>query len=315
MKKEEITLKNTKAEILDALNLALEREKKLSEMKYEPQKEEEKKKEKKAIEETKVNVEQKIFSEEFNNKFKNLEVAINAEEEKLKTLYGIEDELNNLTVVINAGKDYMNDLEISKKTRAEEIENEIKELEEKYRLKKEELENEYELRTKNLKLERDREIEEYNYKTKREREIANNKWEDEKLQRELELAKKEEEVQKLLEEATEDAKNTEILKSKVNEIPDLLEKEYAKAKKEVTAELEKVYKYETELLKKDFQNNIDRQKDKIESLQEEVNKLIASKDGLQEKLDKAYIQIKEIANKTVEAAGGVKILANSSDNK
>ena len=44
MKKEEITLKNTKAEILEALNEALEREKKLEKTKYEPQKEEEKRK-------------------------------------------------------------------------------------------------------------------------------------------------------------------------------------------------------------------------------------------------------------------------------
>ena len=38
MKNEEITLKNTKAEILEALNAALEREKNLSKMKYEPKK-------------------------------------------------------------------------------------------------------------------------------------------------------------------------------------------------------------------------------------------------------------------------------------
>ena len=44
MKKEEITLKNTKAEILEALNEALEREKELEKAKYEPQKEEEKRK-------------------------------------------------------------------------------------------------------------------------------------------------------------------------------------------------------------------------------------------------------------------------------
>ena len=64
MKKEEITLKNTKAEILEALNEALEREKELEKTKYEPQKEEEKRKKEKAIEVTRENVEKKIFSEE-----------------------------------------------------------------------------------------------------------------------------------------------------------------------------------------------------------------------------------------------------------
>ena len=115
MKNEEITLKNTKAEILEALNAALEREKNLSKMKYEPKKEEEKKKVEKAIEISKENVEQKIFSEELNDKFNKLELAIKAEEEKLKNLYDVEKELNNLTIVVNAGKDYMAELENNKK--------------------------------------------------------------------------------------------------------------------------------------------------------------------------------------------------------
>lgn len=139
MKKEEITLKNTKAEILEALNEALEREKDLEKTKYEPQKAEEKKKTEKAIEVTRENVEQKIFSEELNNKFKDLEIAIKAEEDKLKDLYGIEEELSNLTIMINTGKDYMAKLENEKNLKVEKINNEIKELEEDYDNKKENL--------------------------------------------------------------------------------------------------------------------------------------------------------------------------------
>ena len=152
MKKDEITLKNTKAEILEALNEALEREKNMAKMKYEPEKEEKKQKIEKAIEVSRENVEQKIFSEELNNKFKDLETAIQAEEQKLKNLYGVEKELNNLVVVINAGKDYMAELEEKKKTKTEELNNSIKELEEQYKTKKEELEKEYDLKSKNLNI-------------------------------------------------------------------------------------------------------------------------------------------------------------------
>ena len=313
MKNDEITLKNTKSEILEALNAALEREKNMAKMKYEPQKEEETKKVEKAIEVSKENVEQKIFSEELNKKFQDLEIAIKAEEEKLKNLYGIEKELNNLVVVINAGKDYMAELENNKKIKTEELNNSIKELEETYKIKKEELEKEYEIKAKNLKVERDRENEEYNYKIKREREINNNKWEDEKAERENNLAKKETEAQELLASAEANAEHLKDLESKVNEIPSLLEKEYARGKKEATVELEKENKYATELLKKDFQNTIDRQNDKIESLQEEVKKSNLEKESLQGKLDQAYIQIKEMATKTVEATGGVKILGNNAN--
>ena len=311
MKNEEITLKNTKAEILEALNAALEREKNLSKMKYEPKKEEEKKKVEKAIEISKENVEQKIFSEELNDKFNKLELAIKAEEEKLKNLYDVEKELNNLTIVVNAGKDYMAELENNKKIKTEELNNNIKELEEKYKLKMSELEKDYEIKAKNLKIERDRENEEYNYKLKREREISNNKWEDEKNKREKELSDKEDKTNELLLEAETNAQHIKDLEDKVKEIPSLLEKEYSRGKKDATAELEKEHTYTTELLKKDFQNIIDRQNDKIESLQEEVKKSNLEKESLLSKLDQAYLQIKEMATKTVEATGGVKILGNN----
>ena len=311
MKNEEITLKNTKAEILEALNAALEREKNLAKMKYEPKKEEEKKKIEKAIEISKENVEQKIFSDELNDKFNKLELAIKAEEEKLKNLYDVEKELNNLTIVVNAGKDYMAELENSKKIRTEELNNNIKELEEKYKTKMFELEKDYEIKAKNLKIERDRENEEYNYKLKREREISNNKWEDEKNQREKELTDRETKTNELLLEAETNAQHLKELEDKVKEIPTLLEKEYLKGKKDATLELEKDHTYTTELLKKDFQNIIDRQNDKIESLQEEVKKSNMEKDSLLSKLDQAYLQIKEMATKTVEATGGVKILGNN----
>lgn len=313
MKKEEITLKNTKAEILEALNEALEREQNMAKIKYEPEKEEKAKKVEKAIEVSRENVEDKIFSDELNNKFKDLETAIQAEEEKLKNLYGIEKELNNLVVVINAGKDYLLELENTKKEKSEELNNNIKELEENYKNKMQELEKEFELKSKSLKLERDREIEEYSYKLKRDREMANNKWEDEKAEREKSLAEKEKITNQLLEEAEANAEYLKELEEKVNNIPKLLDAEYAKGKKDATNELEKNNKFETELLKKDFQNTIDRQNDKILSLQEEMKRVSSEKDALQEKLDQAYMQIKEMATKTVEATGGVKILGNNND--
>ena len=134
---------------------------------------------------------------------------------------------------------------------------------------------------------------------------------DEKAERENNLAKKEAEVQELLDNAKANAENIKELENKVNNIPKLLEGEYTRGKKETTAELDKEHKYAVELLKKDFQNTIDRQNDKIESLQEEVRKFNLEKESLQNKLDQAYIQIKEMATKTVEATGGVKILGNS----
>ena len=311
MKKEEITLKNTKQEILDALNAALEREKNIAKIKSNPAEEEKERKVKVAVEETQKNVDANIFSNELINKFKDLELAIQAEEEKLKNLYDIDKELLNLTLVMNSGKEAIAELEKKKDVATKDLEEKIKNLEDEYKVKMETLNKEYELKTKTLKIERDREEEEYNYKIKRDRTIANNEWEDEKKNRENALKTMEEETKKTLEEVKNKESLLSELQTKVDDIPNLLLKESDKTKKEVTIELEKEHKYSLELLKKDYQNTIDRQNDKIEALQEELTKSNTLNSSLQDKIDKAYLQIKELASKTVEANGGVKILGNS----
>ena len=314
MKKEEITLKNTKAEILEALNQALEREKN-KKTKSDPQKEEVERKKKESISESKENIKQNIFSDELITKFKNLEMAIEALEEKLKNLYGLEGELNNFTLVVNAEKDFLADLEIKKKVEIEKLETSIQELEAEYKKKNKELEEEYATKAKTLKLERDREVEEYDYKLKREREIVNNKWEDEKKIREVNLKNLEDEAKKKLKEVTEKETYLKELEQKVEGIPEMMLKEYERGRKEATAELKKEQEYQTELLKKDFQNTIDRQADKIKSLEGELEKISALNVSMQDKMDKAYVEMKELATKTVEANGQVKIFSNNQADK
>lgn len=311
MKKEEISLKNTKAEILEALNEALEREKNANKMKSNPEKEEKEKKVQKAIEASKENVEQNIFSDELIHKFKDLELAIQVEEEKLKELYEIDKEMSQLTLVVNAGKDCIASLEERKKLETERLNQSIQALEDEYKTKSEELQKEFDLKSKALKLERDREQEEYNYKTKRDREISNNQWEDEKQKREKSLAEMEAETKRLLEEVQTKEKYLKDLEVQVADIPTLLEKEYTRGKEEITKELTKEHNYALELSKKDFQNTIDRQNDKISALQAELDKERELSASLQEKMDKAYLEIKELATKTVETSGGVKIIGNT----
>lgn len=313
MKKEEISLKNTKAEILEALNEALQREKEAKKIKSNPEKEEKEKKVQKAIETSIYNVEQNIFSNELINKFKDLELAIQVEEEKLKELYEIDKEMSNLTLVINAGKDCIANIEEKKKQETDRLNKMIQDIEEEYKIKKENLQKEHESIIKNIKMEREREEEEYNYQTKREREISNNKWEDEKKKREKSLIETETKTKELFEEAQAKEKYLKELEIKVKEIPTLLEKEYKKGKEETFKELTKENNYAIELLKKDFQNTIDRQNDKIASLEAELEKEQKRNLILQEKTDKAYLEIKELATKTVETSGGLKIIGNTTN--
>ena len=66
---------------------------------------------------------------------------------------------------------------------------------------------------------------------------------------------------------------------------------------------------------KSKKRSIDRQTDKIESLNLEIEKYSNLNANLQEKMDKAYAELKELATKTVEANGGVKILSSNNQNE
>ena len=89
-----------------------------------------------------------------------------------------------------------------------------------------------------------------------------------------------------------------------------LEAEYNRGRAEATRELEKEHKYAETIMKKDYQSTIDRQSDKIKSLENELKISLSDKQILQEKLDRAYAEIKDMATKTVESTGGVKILGS-----
>lgn len=311
-KNEEISLKNTKQEILDALNDALEREKKKEVERFEPEVEAKKKMDEKAVVETRKNVEDNIFSEELNNKFKSLEIAIKVEEDKLKELFDIEKELNHLVVASNAGHELLEKLRIEKEEEENSWKEKIELLEKEYNEKKKNLEEEYKNQTLELEKNRKREVEEYTYQTKRERELDHDKWEEEKKKREVDLANKENEVSVLLKDAKEKEKYLQELEKKVDDIPSLLEKEYKRGCDEVSKTLERENKYQKDLMEKDYSNTIDRQKDKIESLEKEIDALNNQNNKLQDKLDKAYSEIKDMATKTVQATGGLKILNSHS---
>jgi len=311
----EVTLKNTKAEIMDALNAALERENEAKRLKANPMAEEKKKEEKKVVESTKKAVEQNIFSQELIDKFIELEKAIAVEEMRLSELYGVEKELQNLTLAVNAGKDATEKIESDKKAQTAALQDVIQALKDDYAQKNENLRKEYEARSKALKTERDREAEEYEYKQKRERTLENNKWEDSKSVREAALAAKEEKATQILTEAQGKADYIAELEKKVSGIPALIEKEVASAVANTKKDLNRDFDYKFALAGKDYTNTIAQLEYKVESLLQELGKESALVESLQVKLDKAYSDMRELAGKTVETSGGVRFINNPTTDK
>ena len=112
------------------------------------------------------------------------------------------------------------------------------------------------------------------------------KWDDIKKKRENELAEKEAETNRILEEVKAKEKYIIDLEKQINSLPETLNREYQKGKKDAITDLEKKHKYQTELLTKDFNNTIDRQNDKIASLESELQNYKEANKKLQETLER-----------------------------
>ena len=311
----QVTMKSTKQEIYDALMESKEKLESLNQSNFDPVREVKKKEEKAVVESAKESVKNNLFSEELSKKFTDLEAAIKVKEAELKEMYGIEKELQDITAIINAGKEISAKLDEEQAAKKAEIaamtDNMLKE----YQVKKKEAAEEFSTYQVDLDKQREREVEEYEYNLKRFRSIENDKWEDEKLEREADIQAREAKAQEMYEDAESKIAYIAELEEKVNSIPELVEKAKAEGAEAAEKEAGKEYGYKKTMAEKEHNYEVQRLEDKVERLEEDLAKSTALNDSLQEKLDNAYVQIRELATKTVESTGGVKILNSGVDSK
>lgn len=306
----DISLKNTKAEILDALNQALKRAETAEKMRLNPEKAEKEKAEKKAIDTAKKAVEQNIFSKALNDQFTDLQAAIAAEEDRLQELYGVRREVQKLTLAIEAGRARIAEIEAAKQEKEEAAKTSLEKLRAEFSGKHAELQAEHDGLMKKLKMERTRENEEYQYALTRTRERENNAWADEKAAREAELKKREAEALKLLTDAEGKAGYILSLEEKVEGIAGLIASEREAAVIATTENLNREYAHQAELAEMESKNIVARLEDKVGFLEKQLVSSNKAVDALQLKLDKAYSEMRDLAAKTVESTGGLKILGN-----
>lgn len=70
------------------------------------------------------------------------------------------------------------------------------------------------------------------------------------------------------------------------------------------------FTHKLELASKDYSNTISQLEYKVESLTQELGKAHTLASSLQNKLDKAYAEMRDLATKTVETSGGVRFIQN-----
>lgn len=308
-----VTLKNTKQEIYDALNASLEREKELRERNFSPAVEAKEKEDMAIVESAEKSVKENLFSEELSKKFSDLEAAIEIKSAELQEMYGIEKELQNITVAVNAGKELSAKIELEKAAKKAELAELTETLQKEYKKKEKELSDNHAIYSADLKKKREREVEEYEYNLKRSRDKENDEWEDVKAEREADIQAREYKAQAMFEEAEAKVAYIAELEEKVNSIPELIEKAKAEGAEAASKEDAREYGYKKTMAEKEFGYEKQRLEDKVESLSAELSKVLSANVALEEKLDNAYAQIRELATKTVESTGGVKILGNANN--
>ena len=319
MSENEINMRSTKAEILDALNKAMLRAEAAEKGRLNPEKQEKEKIEKKVVESAVKSVGLEIFSKELIEKFNDLQAAIKVEEDRLKELYDVGEELQKLALAIEAGRERITEIQNEKEEKEEaarikfveltdEYDKKNAELKDEYSKRKTELQAEHDSLLKNLKQERTRENEEFQYNLTRTREKENNAWADEKVSRENELKKNEERAAELLADAERKIEYVKSLEEKVENIPGLIAAEKETAILSVTDSLKREFDHQNALAEMERKIAVTRLEDRVKYLTGELDATSKTVESLQGKLDRAYTEMRELASKTVESASGFKII-------
>lgn len=251
----EVSMKNTKKEMLDLIETLNYEIKNKEKENLNPEKIKQEAKQKSIVEDSdkivdaaltthihqlkvSINKELTTLSDKLETeagKYENLKSAIEIKEAELNEIYGVEKATVELVIILEAQKSAKNDFENEMHEKRERLENELIEkkvkLENEIRETKEQWEKEktalqfIEKETKiNIEKERKRENEEYVYQLKRRRQLEENKLTDELSKLEKELALKNDEFNKKYQEKSielnEREKDVTEREVKINELQD-----------------------------------------------------------------------------------------------
>jgi len=335
-KEPEVSMKNTKKELLDAyqgLLKQLEEERK-SALQPERKVQERKKEEvltavsglstdgvTQNINSLKVETGKLLsrLSEMLEKEVRNLEQvqqAIRLKEEELKEIYEIDKSAATLAALIEAQHQEREKFESEIKERKASLEEEIRMTREAWQKEKSEFERRSKERELEEKKRREREEEEYKYSFQRQQELAKLEFEDEKARRVAELKRIEEDM-RLLKEKTEvelkDRENRiaesemelERMREQIAKFPEQQEKAVSQAVKETEARLRKDFDYQKQLQKKEFEGERNVLTARITGLEETLREQAERISKLSGQQELSYQKVQEIAVKAIEGASKV----------
>lgn len=322
----EINAKSTKVEIMEAYMAQKKQLDKLMAAKDDPVVQEKVKKQNVTLDSAAEIASAGILNDAIVKQYNDICEAVEIKKMELKELYGVETELNSLVALVNAHKDKTYELDEQYKKTKTEVNNDLQNMkaaimEEIAVLNKEKAESlaaikkdSTELRAQ-LRQEREREEEEYTYTRDRARKIAEDKWADEAAEKRKELEMWEESLMVREDEITNKEDSVAELEQKVTEIPTLLESATSSGYEKGKADAGKSWGFEKRSIEQKNEYEQKALHDKVERLETDLTEAKDTIATLQEKLDSAYSQMRELATDTVKSNGGVKILDRENSGK
>lgn len=162
---------------------------------------------------------------------------------------------------------------------------------------------------------RAREEEEYVYSRDRARKLEEDRWADEKNRRMIEMDELEASVISREEAVSMREEKLDEMEAKINAVPNMVEEARQEGIKKGKSDAEKSHVFEKRQLETEFNYQKKDLEGQVERLKTDLAAEKALTASLQEKLDGAYAQMRDLAADTVKSNGGVKILDRESSSK
>ena len=245
------------------------------------------------------------------SKYTDLKQAVAAKEKELAEIYEIQKSASSLAALIEAQNQRRKEFELEMEEKKQRLDAEIETERNKWKAEKVSYEALMKEEREADEKKRKRDKEEYEYNFKREQLAARNKFEDEKAQVEKELNEKREKLEKELAEREQavEVRETEIegLENRISELEKREEAVVKNAIEETMGKLNADFQAKEMLLKKEFEGERNVLTTRINSLEALVKKQNEQISKLTEQLEKASIQVQDIAVKSIEGAAHSKL--------
>ncbi len=330
---EDISMKNTKKELLDIIEKMQGEMSKKEQSLLNPEKVKKETKTKEVIKEAEAitksdlttqihdlkmsiaqelsDLAEKVASEA--KKYTVIQEAIELKQTELEEIYGIEKHAASLAAILESNNHVKEQFESSMALKRENLEKEIAETRTAWDDEKKTNKETLTEKQKNREKDRKREEDEYRYNLQRTRAIEENSFADKKAALEKEIEEKTERIDKHVEEKTallndreqqivQREKTMETLEKSVNDFPGKLEAAIVAASKKKEKEITSIFIQEKALIEKGAEGEQKVLETKIVSLESLVNVQAKQLEKLNNQQERAYQQVQDIAAKAVTGA-------------